>query len=320
MYVKGFEPFKISTTRSTGKRWYCENEIKGWKECNPSQYAFFDNLRSAIMKRSYDPSNYEDYSYVANTISLILENEDSSCEEYKNYLSKSEIKNLCKDLINFFSEFHFEPNFRFLNTLYYQLSIGNANTYVANYFSLADSPYTYSVKEKMKSSEWQDMMDRLAMVDNPSRKINGRFKIYYGSQGTGKTTIAARESNGDCMVCHSAMLPSDLMEDFQFDDGKAGFHKSSLYQAIENGTKIVLDEINLLPFESLRFLQGILDGKEKFIYKGQEVVIKDGFEIIGTMNLVVNGSTFSLPEPLIDRAYDLKEFRLTADNLAEALM
>ena len=114
------------------------------------------------------------------------------------------------------------------------------------------------------------------------------------------------------------MLPSDIMEDFAFDDGKAGFHKSAFWTAMENGTQIVMDEINLLPFDSLRFLQGILDGKKSFIYKGQTVNIADGFKVIGTMNLQVNGMTYGLPEPLVDRCEEMRQFKLTAKDLLTA--
>ena len=128
------------------------------------------------------------------------------------------------------------------------------------------------------------------------------------------------EAENNCMTCHSAMLPSDLMEDFKFVDGKAEFVPSALQIAMTEGKKIVLDEINLLPFESLRFLQTILDGKTEFIYKGKTVKIVDGFKIIGTMNLVVNGCTYGLPEPLVDRAEELRKYSLTAKNLVGAII
>lgn len=123
-----------------------------------------------------------------------------------------------------------------------------------------------------------------------------------------------------CMVCHSAMLPADLMEDFKFENGQPNFKPSALQIAMTEGQKIVLDEINLLPFESLRFLQSILDGKSEFVYKGQTIIIKEGFQIIGTMNLTVNGCTFALPEPLVDRASELRKYTLTAETLIGALI
>lgn len=233
-------------------------------------------------------------------------------------IDKTKIKNTLKKFIDFFSEFSFEPNYRFVNTFSYCNTISEAVEYTTRYFELSDSPYTNSIIEKMKSPEFNEIALELVNI-TPSTKINTRFKLYYGSAGTGKTTAAMKEAEGNCMVCHSAMLPSDLMEDFKFEEGKAAFQPSSLYKAITEGKKIVLDEINLLPFESLRFLQSILDGKKEFNYKGINVQIKDGFQIIGTMNLNVNGSVYSLPEPLVDRAEQIKKYTLTADNLLNAI-
>lgn len=231
-------------------------------------------------------------------------------------VSEEMLKEDCiNNLIKFFSEFNFEPNFRFVNTLcHYEDKQG----YILRYFHLVNSPYVNAIADKMKSQEFKNILKGLDSFV-PKAWVNTRFRLYYGSQGTGKTTVALAECDNRCMVCHNAMLPSDLMEDFAFDDGKASFHKSALYLAMEQGQKIVLDEINLLPFESLRFLQSILDGKKEFIYKGTTVRIKDGFQIIGTMNLVVNGMTFGLPEPLVDRCMETKEYKLTAKELLTTL-
>lgn len=231
-------------------------------------------------------------------------------------LSIEQTQELCiTNLINFFIEFNFEPNFRFLNTLCHY---DDKKGYILRYFRLVNSPYANAIEDKMKSKEFEQILKGLKGFA-PKSWVNTRFKLYYGSQGTGKTTVALEESDNRCMVCHNAMLPSDLMEDFMFDDGKASFHPSALYLAMEQGQTITLDEINLLPFESLRFLQSILDGKKEFIYKGTVVHIKDGFQIIGTMNLVVNGMTFGLPEPLVDRCQETKEFKLSAKDLLTTL-
>lgn len=232
-----------------------------------------------------------------------------------------EVEDTIQHIMNFFSEFEFEPNFRFINSFTYACndSYESAVSYIENYFELIDSPYTNTIVEKMKSSEFRQIYDKLSNVI-PTHKVNNRFKLYYGSQGTGKTTTALKETNNNCMVCHSAMLPSDLMEDFKFENGQATFRPSVLQNAMTKGEKIVLDEINLLPFESLRFLQSILDGKTQFSYKGKDIHIKEGFQIIGTMNLKVNGCIYSLPEPLVDRAEKLKKFNLTAKNLVSAII
>ena len=248
--------------------------------------------------------------------------EEIKVEEAKPVFNKDELKVYIQKIINFFSEFGFEPNFRFCNTLaniVAKESSVSACNYVFNYFELAGNDYAYSIRDKMKSREWEEIIDYF-YTNKTSKVINTRFKLYYGSQGTGKTTEAMKESENNVMVCHSAMLPSDLMEDFKFVDGKADFQPSALQIAMVEGKKIVLDEINLLPFESLRFLQSILDGKSEFIYKGKTINIKEGFQIIGTMNLVVNGSVFNLPEPLIDRASNLKKFKLSAGSLVGSFM
>lgn len=227
------------------------------------------------------------------------------------------VKKGLEAMLRFFTEFNFTPSFRFVNTLMHMTSIKGMKAYINRYFSLIDSPYADEVASKVDCAELKDAFAAFKTV-SPNRTVNNRLKIYYGSQGTGKTTEAMSETENRVVVCNSSMLPADLMEDFTFDDGKAAFHPSALAECMMNGTPIVLDEINLLPFDSLRFLQGIFDGKTEFLYKGQTIQIKEGFMVIGTMNLTVNGVCFGLPEPLVDRCAEIKEFEMTADKLLGA--
>lgn len=230
------------------------------------------------------------------------------------------VKKALGKLINFFSEFKFTPSFRFTNTLCHacKRSLDEADNYIVNYFKLMDSSYAEEVANKIKSTEFRRLIATLADNVVPTKTINTRLKIFYGAQGTGKTTEAMKYTN-TAIVCNSAMQPCDLIEDFTFDDGKATFHPSALVKAMEKGETVLLDEMNLLPFDSLRFLQGICDGKENFEWKGNTIHIHDGFNIIGTMNLVVNGTTFGLPEPIVDRCSETREFTLTADQLMGAI-
>ena len=225
-----------------------------------------------------------------------------------------------ENMIKFFTEFQFEPNFRFINS--YSLALAKSeklgNEYIKNYFELIDSPYLEDLKAKITSAEFKGISKDIKAVA-PTKVVNERFKLYYGSQGTGKTTMAMQETENRCMVCNSALLPNDLMEDFVFIDGKASFVPSILAECMVKGLPIVLDEINLLPFDSLRFLQTILDGKEEFIYKGKTIKIAKGFQIIGTMNLTVNGMTYGLPEPLVDRCAETRKFSLSAKDLVSAI-
>lgn len=305
------------TKNKKGEVW--SNFSGVWKvETEPTQIAICEKALSMMKTRRN--SNEAKQRYIEECIkeyhSLMSEEE----KQNNAAINAQKIKNVCYDLINFFKDFDFEPNFRFVNTLKRNSqSVENAQTYICNYFKLTDNQYKEDVQEKVKSQEFKNLISDLQNI-NTNSIINSRFKVYYGSQGTGKTTQALKESNNVVMVCHSAMLPSDLLEDFKFEEGKPAFKKSALWEAMENGTKITLDEINLLPFESLRFLQSILDNKTEINYKGQVIHIKDGFQIIGTMNLTVNGSVFNLPEPLVDRAAELKEYKLTAEQLTGALI
>lgn len=297
-------------------------------ECISDEPYRSELLELLSMYRSKHASELDKMNKLSKVRKMLLERNNQSISEQDSYeveLKRQELNAKIKTnldcLLNFFSEFSFSPNFRFVNTFTKTAAFGynSAKTYIQNYFALTDNAYYNQICEKMQSLEFKEIANFFSQITT-NKTINNRFKLYYGSQGTGKTTQAMKEANNNTIVCHSAMLPSDLMEDFAFEDGKANFKPSQLYKAMTEGQIIVLDEINLLPFESLRFLQSILDGKSSFVYKGQTVEIKDGFQIIGTMNLQVNGMVYALPEPLVDRASELKEFKLTAEHLMGAIL
>ena len=225
-------------------------------------------------------------------------------------------------LMDFFTEFSFTPSFRFTNTFAFMAgqSPQAATEYVNNYFALMDSSYVKEVQQKTQSAEFKKIIKDIAQYGIPNTHINTRLKVYFGPAGTGKTTLAQEESENRCIVCNSSMLPSDLMEDFIFKDGNPDFNPSLLWDCMEQGKTIVLDEINLLPFDSLRFLQGIVDGKSEFYYKNRPVHIHEGFQIIGTMNLSLGGMVYGLPEPLVDRCSETRAFALTAEQLTKAIV
>ena len=224
-----------------------------------------------------------------------------------------------KELINFFSEFGFTPSYRFINTF---CRHNKKKNYVYGYFKISNHPYAEEIAQKIKSAEFTEIcshFDQIRDAQPEMKAINNRFELFYGEPGTGKTTEALKLAK-KCIVCQSDMLPADLMQNFCFKDGKADFDPSDLWKAMENGETIVLDEVNMLTFEALRFLQGITDGKEAIDYKGHHIEIKDGFKIIGTMNLNVNGNVIPLCDPLVDRCVDIKEFKLNEKDLLAALM
>lgn len=212
----------------------------------------------------------------------------------------------------FFSEFDYNPSNRFLDNLLY-LSKNNykaCKEYIHSYFALSDSPFTNDIDEKIKSREFNEILDILSKIDSKKEKINNRFELYYGPAGMGKTYKAMHDyPNAPKVLCRSDMGGEDLFQSFEFIDGKAHYKNSELLNAMINGTEVILDEISLLPSECLATLQGLLDNSNKFSFKGVEYEIKKGFKVIGTMNLVVNGMVKLLPEPLIDRASTIIEYK-----------
>jgi hypothetical protein len=217
---------------------------------------------------------------------------------------------------------------RFLNTLniiFHDDGHEGVVEYVKSYFNLIDmASEGQMITQKMESDEWSETIENGLMVTPVTKKINSRLKIYYGEAGTFKTTTAVAET-AECVVCNSSMLPADMFKSFDFVDGLPTFKPSPMILAMQgdeehpNGRKITLDEFNLLPFETIRFLQGVLDGKKSFMTpEGLEVTIGDDFGIIATMNLVVNNDVYALPQPFVDRASELREFTLTDEQLGES--
>lgn len=227
---------------------------------------------------------------------------------------------LISDIQNFFKEFAFNgiTSFRFFNTLLIQSKQGKAKDYIINYFKLIDNPYIVDLIPKLDSLEFSYILKRLKTVDTPPVTINKRLIIYFGYQGTGKTTKAENMFKGaKVMNCNSGLEPSDLLECFDFENGQTVYKPTALFEAMQDGSKVILEEMNLLTNDCLRALQAYLDNKDTFDYKGKKIKIKEGFKVIGTMNLDVNGEIFRLPEPLVDRAEELIEFKPSCELLAK---
>lgn len=221
-------------------------------------------------------------------------------------------------LQKFFSEFKFRPAARFVNTLARSQDVDAAREYVNGYVRLINNSDANDIIEKMKSPEFESVAKDI-MQYPPDKQINNRLDIYFGDAGTGKTTKAVEQyPEAQVVPCNASMLPDELMRTFDFNDadGNPVFKPSTLRLAMEAGKPIIFDEINLLSFDCLRLLQTLTDGKEAINYNGDTLNIKPGFKIIGTMNLTVNDQVYNLPEPLVDRAATISEFKLSSEQLA----
>lgn len=222
-------------------------------------------------------------------------------------------------LRDFFSEFKFTPAARFTNNLARLNSISLAQEYISGYMRLINNPDTNDITEKMKSPEFLDLVQDLQKFP-PEKAINERLKIYFGDAGTGKTTEATLEyPDAPVIPCNSAMLPDEILRTFDFNDenGNPVFKPSVVRICMEEGKPVIFDEINLLSFDCLRLLQTITDRKDTINFNGDTIQIKPGFKIVGTMNLTVNDQVYSLPEPLVDRAEQIREFKITSEELTD---
>jgi hypothetical protein len=219
--------------------------------------------------------------------------------------------------VDFFKETSYKPSYRMINTFLWS---DNKAAFIRNYFEVKNSPDFGKICSLVESPELQQIVTKFAQagITKPSTRINKRLTVYYGDAGTGKTTLG-KSLTENTIVCNSSMLPVDLFRDFDFEQGQPKFGKSALWTAMELGKPILFDEINLLPFDTVRFLQGILDNKDYIDFMGQRIHIKEGFKIIGTMNLYLEDfGVCPLPGPLVDRCDCIKKFELSPEDLFEA--
>ena len=244
------------------------------------------------------------------TTSSNASNEPNTIERYTENVTKTEnqikreVMEGIEELQNTMLQFDTAVTPRMVSTM---LHHSNPEAYLYGYLKLTGRECDDFMK-KTQSQEWRRMMNKLKSA-NPKR-INKRLAIYFGPPSGGKTT-----------GMHKDMTAKELMFDFTFDDnGNAQFSKSVFAQAMENGEPIVCDEINLASNTLLQFMQSVLDNSKSIFMDGQELVIKEGFKVIGTMNDVVSGVDRILPEPIIDRALDIRYFELTPSKIYDYMM
>lgn len=234
-------------------------------------------------------------------------------------------KTAVEKLNAFLSEFSFfrdGVSMRFINTFARAKDKASKEEFLKSYCAVAQMEDYPDLVEKMKSPEFKQVCDLFKTT--PSRSVNNRLAVFYGSPGGGKT-YAAEEAckviNGgeyETMVCSPSMDASDMLYAYRLDyeTDKRGYVPTGLLKAMLAGRAVVLDEINLLPMEARMFLQNILDNKSKVSVMGVELPIKEGFFVIGTMNLETGMGMAPLPLPLVDRACVVKEFKTTAAQAA----
>ena len=266
------------------------------------------NNGSASNYGSLNSSNSSSVSSESNTIDRYTTNVTKTENQIK-----QEVLEGIEELQNTMLQFDTSVSPRMVSTM---LHHSNPEAYLYGYLKLTGRECDDFMK-KTQSQEWRRMMNKLKSA-NPKR-INKRLAIYFGPAGGGKTTAALREA-GKKIGMHKDMTAKELMFDFTFENGDAQFSKSVFAQAMENGEPIVCDELNLASNTLLQFMQSVLDNSKSIFMDGQELVIKEGFKVIGTMNDIVSGVDRILPEPIVDRAMDIRYFELTPSKIYDYMI
>ena len=273
------------------------------------------NIIAGSKKSNVNNGSNSNYGSLNSSNSSSVSNESNTIDRYTTNVIKTEnqikqeVLEGIEELQNTMLQFDTAVTPRMVSTM---LHHSNPESYLYGYLKLTGRECDDFMK-KTQSQEWRRMMNKLKSA-NPKR-INKRLAIYFGPPGGGKTTAALREA-GKKIGMHKDMTAKELMFDFTFDgNGNAQFSKSVFAQAMENGEPIVCDEMNLASNTLLQFMQSVLDNSKSIFMDGQELVIKEGFKVIGTMNDVVSGVDRILPEPIIDRALDIRYFELTPSKI-----
>ena len=236
--------------------------------------------------------------------------------------AKEAVEKLTKFLSEF-SYFHEGVSMRLVNTFARASSEKDKKEVLRSYCEVSQMEDLANLVEKMKSPEFKEVCAKFAEL-SVKDCLNTRFAVFYGAPGGGKTYAAVNAgkaiNGGDCEVvpCSPSMDAADLLYAYRYDykTGKKGYVPTALLTAMTSGRAVVLDEVNLLPMEARMFLQNILDNKDKVSVMGVEIPIKDGFFVIGTMNLETGLGVTPLPLPLVDRASVVREFKTSVSQCA----
>lgn len=112
-----------------------------------------------------------------------------------------------------------------------------------------------------------------------------RLFILMGETGVGKSyVIEERYPNIIQYACNKALDTYSLC--YYLADNGQGLtpHPTPFLNALINGEKVFLDEMNELPHETLMFLQGITDEKSSVVIGDKSVVISPKFKILAALN------------------------------------
>ena len=153
-----------------------------------------------------------------------------------------------------------------------------------------------------------------------NRLTKERLFILLGETGVGKTWITEkRYPDMVTYACNSSLDPYSLCYSLENINGVLTPVETPFLRTVRDGGRVKLDEINLLPNDSLMLVQGLTDEKESIVVGSEVIKISPDFKILATMNPPSETDTrASLGDALLGRAvgYTLE---LTDDIIMDRL-
>lgn len=172
-----------------------------------------------------------------------------------------------------------------------------------------------SISLKIESPEFKEILESIALFRQ--KPMNKHLVILYGAPGTGKTTYAVKKSGENNVTnCTKELTGADLARVFGFDQGNPTFNDSLFKTAIENGQNWVFDEFGNSSYDLQSGLKGLTDNKVSTTLYDRKIDLSHKYIVYLTMNLVDGDTVNTLPEALVDRAMEVREWKSTPAHLS----
>ena len=140
---------------------------------------------------------------------------------------------------------------------------------------------------KFRKSDKSNLDTFFSAFDNP--KTRERLFLLMGETGVGKTYLVEnRYPNIPIYACNSAIDPYSLCYYLADTDG-SGLkpHETPFLKAVKGelqDNRVLLDEFNELPHDTLMLIQGLTDEKKSIVIGDKNIKISPSFRILATMN------------------------------------
>ena len=147
-------------------------------------------------------------------------------------------------------------------------------------------------------------LNKWKLVDLAIQKQLSRI-LLYGPPGTGKTSVGmsstgSEKSKARSITLHEEYSPAEMIGMYVPEGQKFVFQDGPALLAMQEGCRLILNEIDHASIAAMSILLQILDDQEVLTVEtpdGRTIKPQPGFSVIATMN----GNPNMLPTPILDR-------------------